>query len=174
MSEYQKNLWAPWRMEYIASLGPNADNGCFLCRAIADPQADAENHVLWRCPQTLTLLNLFPYSTGHVLVAPTTHAGEPEDLPDAVLLEMMQRARDAKRVLQAAVDAQGFNIGINLGRCAGAGLPGHLHVHVVPRWNGDVNFMSVLGDVKVMPRTLVEVRRLFLEKAAELGLGQAH
>jgi len=101
MSEYQKNLWAPWRMEYIASLGPNADNGCFLCRAIAAPQADAENHVLWRCPQTLTLLNLFPYSTGHVLVAPTTHVGEPEDLPDAVLLEMMQRARDAKRVLQA-------------------------------------------------------------------------
>ncbi|HPM24487.1 MAG TPA: HIT domain-containing protein, partial [Phycisphaerae bacterium] len=126
MSEYQKNLWAPWRMEYIASLGPNADNGCFLCRAIAAPQADAENHVLWRCPQTLTLLNLFPYSTGHVLVAPTTHVGEPEDLPDAVLLEMMQRARDAKRVLQAAVEAQGFNIGINLGRCAGAGLPGHL------------------------------------------------
>ena len=172
MSDFQKNLWAPWRMEYIAGLGPGGDDGCFLCQVVEKPQEDESNHVLWRSPRTLVLLNLFPYSSGHVLVAPTTHLAEPEDLPDDLMLELMQRTRDAKRVLQAALAAQGFNIGINLGRCAGAGLPGHLHVHVVPRWNGDINFMAVLGDVKVMPQSLDEVRRLFLAKAAELGLGK--
>ena len=172
MSDFQKNLWAPWRMEYIAGLGPGGDDGCFLCQVIGTPQADEQNNVLWRSARTLVLLNLFPYSSGHVLVTPTAHLAEPEDLSDEVLLELMQRTRDAKRVLQAALAAQGFNIGINLGRCAGAGLPGHLHVHVVPRWNGDINFMAVLGDVKVMPQSLAEVRHLFLTKAAELGLAK--
>jgi ATP adenylyltransferase len=172
MSDFQKNLWAPWRMEYIAGLGPGGDDGCFLCQVIGTPQEDEQNNVLWRSARTLVLLNLFPYSSGHVLVTPTAHLAEPEDLSDEVLLELMQRTRDAKRVLQAALAAQGFNIGINLGRCAGAGLPGHLHVHVVPRWNGDINFMAVLGDVKVMPQSLAEVRHLFLTKAAELGLAK--
>jgi len=172
MSDFQKNLWAPWRMEYIAGLGPGGDDGCFLCQVIGTPQADEQNNVLWRSARTLVLLNLFPYSSGHVLVTPTVHLAEPEDLSDEVLLELMQRTRDAKRVLQAALAAQGFNIGLNLGRCAGAGLPGHLHVHVVPRWNGDINFMAVLGDVKVMPQSLAEVRHLFLTKAAELGLAK--
>jgi ATP adenylyltransferase len=172
MSDFQKNLWAPWRMEYIAGLGPGGDDGCFLCQVIGTPQEDEQNNVLWRSARTLVLLNLFPYSSGHVLVTPTAHLAELEDLSDEVLLELMQRTRDAKRVLQAALAAQGFNIGINLGRCAGAGLPGHLHVHVVPRWNGDINFMAVLGDVKVMPQSLAEVRHLFLTKAAELGVGK--
>ena len=105
-----------------------------------------------------------------MLVAPLAHVGRLEDLPDAVLLESLQRTRDAQRVLQASLGAQGFNIGLNLGRCAGAGLPDHLHLHVVPRWSGDVNFMAVLGDVKVIPEALATVRRLFLAKAAELGL----
>lgn len=172
MSDFQKNLWAPWRMEYIAGLGPGGDDGCFLCQVIGTPQEDEQNNVLWRSARTLVLLNLFPYSSGHVLVTPTAHLAEPEDLSDEVLLELMQRTRDAKRVLQAALAAQGFNIGLNLGRCAGAGLPGHLHLHVVPRWSGDINFMAVLGDVKVMPQSLVEVRHLFLAKAAELGLAK--
>ncbi len=171
MSDFQKNLWAPWRMEYISGLGPDSNGECFLCQVIQHPQDDEQHHVLWRSAQTVVLLNLFPYSSGHVLVAPTAHLAEPEDLTDDVLLELMHRTRDAKRVLQAALNAQGFNLGINLGRCAGAGLPGHLHVHVVPRWNGDINFMAVLGDVKVMPQSLVDVHRLFLAKAAELGLG---
>jgi ATP adenylyltransferase len=169
MTDFQKNLWAPWRMEYITGLG-TPGNGCFLCHAIANPQDDEKNHVLWRGSDTLALLNLFPYNSGHVLVAPTAHVGQPENLPDEVLLSLMQRTRDVKRVLEAALGAQGFNIGLNLGRCAGAGLPEHLHVHVVPRWNGDVNFMAVLSDVKVIPQSLAAVRRLFLSKAAELGL----
>lgn len=158
-------------MDYIASLGPGGVEGCFLCKLIQDAGEDEKNHVLWRSPQTVVLLNLFPYTSGHVLIAPTLHVGQPEDLPDATLLELMQRARDAKRVLEAALAAQGFNIGMNLGRCAGAGLPDHLHLHVVPRWSGDTNFMPVLGDVKVIPQSLDEVQRLFLAKAAELKLG---
>lgn len=170
MTDFQKNLWAPWRMEYIGDIEASAAEGCFLCRAFASPRDDELNHVLWRSAQTLVVLNRFPYSSGHVLVAPAVHAAQPEDLPDQVLLELMRRTRDAKRVLEAALGAQGFNIGLNLGRCAGAGLPDHLHLHVVPRWNGDTNFMPVLGDTKVIPQSLVEVRRLFLSAAQTLGL----
>lgn len=170
MAEGQENLWAPWRMEYIEALGQR-DEGCFLCRARDNPAADEADFVLWRGPRTLVILNRFPYSSGHTLVAPLVHAAEPEELPDDVLLELMQQARDAKRALHAALGAQGFNIGINLGRCAGAGLPGHLHVHVVPRWGGDTNFMPVLGGVKVIPQALAETRRVILNAAAELGLG---
>lgn len=168
MADFQNNLWAPWRMEYIDGLG--GDDACFLCRAFENPQDDAKNFVLWRREHTLAVLNRWPYSSGHVLVAPRLHVPQPEDLPDDVLLDLMRATRDAKRVLQAALGAQGFNIGINLGRCAGAGLPDHLHQHVVPRWGGDTNFMPVLSDAKVMPQSLEAVRDLFLAKAREMGL----
>ena len=171
MAEFEpKNLWAPWRMEYIDGLREAGEQGCFLCQAFASPSHDEQNHVLWRDARTFVLLNRFPYSSGHTLIAPAAHLGEPEDLPDDVLLDLMRRTRDVKRVLQAALHAEGFNIGINLGRCAGAGLPGHLHLHVVPRWHGDVNFMAVLGDVKVIPQTLAKVRGLLLAEAQQLGL----
>jgi ATP adenylyltransferase len=170
MADFQNNLWAPWRIEYIRGLAPGDAGECFLCRAAAEPQADARGHVLWRSALTLAVLNRFPYCSGHVLIAPLAHAAELHDLPDPVLLELMRRTRDARRVLETALRAQGFNIGINLGRCAGAGLPGHLHIHVVPRWNGDTNFMPVLGDVTVIPQSLVEVQRVFLETAGQLGL----
>jgi ATP adenylyltransferase len=169
MADFQHNLWAPWRMEYIAGLH-TGDGTCFLCQAISNPAGDEQRHVLWRGDKTITLLNLFPYNSGHVLIAPCAHCGRLEDLSDPLLLDLMRRTRDAKRVLEAALGAQGFNIGINLGRCAGAGLPEHLHIHVVPRWSGDTNYMAVLGDVKVIPQSLVAVRTLFLTKAAELGL----
>ncbi len=171
MADFQQNLWAPWRMEYIQSLKDAGDNeGCFICAAVARPAEDEARLVLDRRGQTITLLNRFPYSSGHTLVAPLRHAASLEDLPEDVLLELMRRTRDVKRVLERALAAQGFNIGINLGHCAGAGLPGHLHVHVVPRWNGDVNFMAVLGDVKVIPQSLDEVRRRYASAAEALGL----
>ncbi len=170
MSAGRRNLWAPWRMEYIGGLADADADACFICSAIEHPERDAENFVLWRGPNSITLLNRFPYSSGHVLIAPVVHEGEPEKLSDATLLELMQRARDAKRVLAKALGAQGFNIGMNLGRCAGAGLPGHLHVHVVPRWGGDTNYMAVLSDTKVMPQALAATRSAFLETARELGL----
>ncbi len=171
MSDSQKNLWAPWRMEYIDALNAG-DDECFICRALEAPHDDAKNFVLWRGAHTLTIMNRYPYSSGHILIAPIRHTSDLDDLDDAVMLEIMQTTRDAKRILQLAVRAHGFNIGINLGRCAGAGLPEHLHVHVVPRWNGDTNFMPVLDDVKVIPQTLAAVRKLFLDTAAQLGLGR--
>ena len=170
MADFQRNIWAPWRMEYIDSLVEDSDGGCFLCHIREHAQEDEHRYVLWRSPQTLVLLNRFPYSSGHVLIAPVEHVPQLDDLPDTVLLELMHRTRDVRRILEHALQAQGFNVGINLGRCAGAGLPGHLHIHVVPRWGGDTNFMAVLADVKVIPQSLTAVRRLFLDAAGELGL----
>jgi ATP adenylyltransferase len=157
-------------MEYIAGLHGGADAGCFLCRYRETPADDAANLVLWRTARTLVLLNRFPYNNGHLLVAPVEHEAEPEKLSDDVLLELARRICDAKRVLAAGLNAQGFNIGMNLGRCAGAGLPDHLHWHIVPRWNGDTNFMPVVGDVRVIPQALERVRETFLAEARKLGL----
>lgn len=170
MADSQKNLWAPWRMEYIHSLGDEDAGGCFLCRARDHGEEDADSLVLARRTRVLVLLNRFPYTSGHTLIAPSNHVARLEECDDDVLLELMQCTRDARRVLETALQAQGFNIGINLGRCAGAGLPGHLHIHIVPRWAGDTNFMPVLGDVKVIPQSLAEVRRLFHAAAGQLGL----
>lgn len=171
MSETNQNVWAPWRMEYIAELEErHGGAGCFLCRYRDRPQDDARNHVLWRTEHTLTVLNRFPYTNGHLLLAPTIHCGEPEDLPEEVLVELTLRIRDAKCVLQRIVKAQGFNIGMNLGRCAGAGLPDHLHWHLVPRWEADTNFMAVTGQVRVIPQALKVVDEKFRTLSAELGL----
>lgn len=167
MSDFQQNLWAPWRMEYIHSLeGTRGNDGCFLCKTFENPADDEANYVLRRCDRALVMLNRFPYSSGHTLIAPTMHVAQLEDIPDDLLLELMQETRAAKSILAEALNPQGFNIGINLGHCAGAGLPGHLHIHIVPRWSGDTNFMAVLGDVKVIPQSLAETRRLYLETAA--------
>ncbi len=170
MAEFQRCVWAPWRMEYIEELSTHADQGCFLCRYHQTPADDRQNRVLWRSEKTLVALNRFPYSSGHVLIAPAAHQAQPEDLPEDVLAELMLRLRDVKRILARALDAQGFNIGMNLGRCAGAGLPDHLHWHVVPRWEGDTNFMPVLADVKVVPETLDRICAKFAAARAQLGL----
>ena len=169
MSEQRGNVWAPWRMEYIASINEQ-DQACFLCAAHATPARDVEDYILWRTRHAIVILNRFPYSSGHTLIAPARHAAQPEDLTDDELLELMRQARDVKRVIEHAMRAQGFNIGINLGRCAGAGLPGHLHLHVVPRWGGDTNYMAVLSDTKVIPQALAATRTLLLDSARELAL----
>jgi ATP adenylyltransferase len=170
MGERESNLWAPWRMEYLERLSGGEPLACFLCAYRDNPAADRANHVLWRSPQTLVVLNRFPYSIGHLLICPAAHQAELEQLPDDVLAELSRRVRDAKRVLQRLVQAQGFNIGINLGRCAGAGLPDHLHWHVVPRWGGDTNFISVVGETRVIPETLDGLYERFLHCATEMGL----
>lgn len=155
-------------MEYIESLGGEKD-GCFLCAA-RDDDDDGDNLVLWRGRRTLTVLNRFPYTGGHCLIAPLEHVGDMSALDDATLLEIMQAARDTQTILSKAIKAQGFNIGFNIGHCAGAGLPEHIHMHVVPRWAGDVNLMSVVGDVRVVPISLAQLYDAITEAAGQLSL----
>ncbi len=149
-------LWTPWRMAFIeqasASGGPQ---GCFLCaKAAAPPAADRENLVLLRGRLAYVLLNLYPYNSGHLMVAPYAHIGDLTALPDADANELFALVRRAVGALRATYRPDGFNVGMNLGQAAGAGVPDHLHVHVVPRWNGDTNFMPVVGETKVLPESL--------------------
>jgi len=143
-------LWAPWRIGYVS--GPKSD-GCFLCEAHG-AGADRERFILHRSRRVYLILNTYPYNTGHLMVAPFRHVGALEDLDAEERIDAMNTATLAVSVLQTALTPDGFNLGLNLGRAAGAALEGHLHIHVVPRWVGDVNFMPVLGDVKVIPEHL--------------------
>lgn len=165
-----ERIWAPWRLAYILSNKdqprPVADSGCFLCRYAAHPEADAEQHVIVRGRATLTVLNRFPYNNGHLLVAPVAHKANLTDLDDAELLECQQDLQRMVRLLDRVLTPQGYNIGLNLGQIAGAGLPGHLHWHLVPRWSGDTNFMPVLANINVVPQSLEALYDLLV---AELG-----
>lgn len=171
MADFNQNLWAPWRMEYIRSLGPDVvDETCFLCRYWNEPDNDRVNHVVWRGETSFVVMNRFPYTNGHLLIAYSEHVGELTELSDGVLHEMAALTRDAIRVLRAAIAPQGFNVGYNLGRCAGAGLPGHLHAHIVPRWGGDTNYMAVIGEVRVIPDSLDALWKELRATAERLGL----
>lgn len=143
-------LWAPWRAGYV--MGPR-EEGCFLCAA---PSAgdDRARLILHRSRRVYVILNSFPYNSGHVMVAPLRHVARPEDLDREERLDLMDTLVVVMRALQAALQPEGFNVGLNLGRAAGAGVEEHLHLHVVPRWVGDTNFMPVLADVKVLPEHL--------------------
>jgi ATP adenylyltransferase len=155
MAEKNQNIWAPWRMEYIEALVEgDEDPGCFLCRYAGSPDKDREYRVIWRDETCLTVFNKFPYTNGHLLIAPIEHTADLTDLTDEALAAFFRTVRDAKRLLGEVTQAQGFNVGMNFGRCAGAGLPDHLHAHIVPRWSGDTNFMPVLGDVRVIPQSM--------------------
>lgn len=151
----KKNLWAPWRIGYIQSL--KEDLGCFLCHDIENSADDDKNLVLWRTALSIVVLNHFPYNNGHLLISPIRHIAELGDATDGELMELMKLQRESQKALSLAIKPHGFNIGMNLGRCAGAGLPGHLHVHIVPRWNGDTNFMPVCSDTDVISQSLVEL-----------------
>jgi ATP adenylyltransferase len=150
-----QQLWAPWRLEYIA--GADEDEGCFFCRAVES--SDEEGLVVHRGEKAFVLLNKFPYSSGHVMVAPYRHIGDFGDLENDEALEIHRLAGQALGALATVYAPQGYNLGWNLGRIAGAGVIDHVHEHVVPRWAGDTNFMPVLADVKVLPEHLEETRR---------------
>jgi len=148
------HLWAPWRLSYVATAKPpTPDDPCFICRGLADND-DRTNLIAWRGDKSVVVLNRFPYNNGHLLVAPKAHKGTLDSLTPDEILETMDILRQMVGHLDALMHPDGYNIGLNLGRVAGAGLPGHLHWHVVPRWNGDTNFMPVLGDVKVIVQSL--------------------
>jgi ATP adenylyltransferase len=152
-----ERLWAPWRLEYIESGG---GDGCIFCDKPAED--DDAALIVHRGRRAYVLLNLYPYSNGHLMVAPYRHLAMPGELDDEERAEMWQLLDHGTAALAAAMAPHGFNCGVNLGRVAGAGVEGHLHLHVVPRWNGDTNFMPVLADVRVMPehlsQTLAKVR----------------
>ena len=149
-------LWAPWRLSYVASAKPPGEHDpCFICRGLAEKN-DRENLVALRGSHSIAVLNRFPYNNGHLLVAPNAHKGELHELDAVEMLEMQQTIARLVGILRDMMKPDGFNIGLNLGNAAGAGLPGHLHWHIVPRWNGDTNFMPVLTDTRVIVQSLDE------------------
>ena len=151
-----KPLWAPWRLEYVQSA--DEGEGCLFCRA-AEPGDEDEKLVVHRGRAAVVILNRFPYSSGHLMVAPVRHVGEFAELADDEALEIHRLAGHGIGALAQTYAPQGYNAGWNLGRIAGAGVVDHVHLHLVPRWAGDTNFMPVLADVKVMPEHLAETRR---------------
>jgi ATP adenylyltransferase len=147
-----ERLWTPWRRAFIEGSAAASD-ACFLC-TVPTQTDDKRNYLLYRGERVFTLLNLYPYNTGHLMVAPYAHTGDLANLDASIAQELMALTQRSVGVLRRAYQPDAFNVGMNLGRAAGAGVPDHLHVHVVPRWNGDTNFMPVLGDTKVLPETL--------------------
>jgi ATP adenylyltransferase len=151
-----KPLWAPWRLEYIQQAGD--EEGCVFCKEAAGELSGDDSLLVTRGPVAFAILNKYPYSSGHLMVAPVRHVGLLADLTDAEAVELHHLAVAGIDALQRAYEPDGFNLGWNLGYVAGAGIADHVHHHVVPRWSGDTNFMPVLADVKVLPEHLLETR----------------
>jgi ATP adenylyltransferase len=150
-----KRLWTPWRMAYLRAPKGSVTGGCIFCDKVQGPvENDRENLVLLRGKHAFLMLNLYPYANGHMLVVPYQHSGELEALDPDALQEMMLLVNRAIQALRTVMAPQGFNVGANLGRAAGAGVDDHVHFHVVPRWVGDTNFMPVLSDVRMIPEML--------------------
>ena len=158
------HLWAPWRLSYVASAKPPAaGDPCFICKGLAE-ENDRENLIVLRSQASVVLLNRFPYNNGHLLIGPRDHLGDFLLVSDAQSSDTMATMQRMLRLLDELMHPGGYNIGLNLGAAAGAGLPGHIHWHVVPRWHGDTNFMPTLGDVKVIAQSLETLYDLLIER----------
>jgi ATP adenylyltransferase len=147
-----KRLWAPWRMEYITE---EPRPGCLFCRVRDEPDDEDSRLVVARGESATVILNKFPYNSGHSMVAPAVHKAALEELTDSEMAGFMREVQRTIRVLKSSLHPDGLNVGANLGRAAGAGIPDHVHLHIVPRWNGDTNFMPVLADVKMVNEHLL-------------------
>ena len=145
-----KRIWAPWRMEYIFG---NKRRNCVFCEAL-QANNDAAYYILYRSTKAALMLNLYPYINGHMMVVPYVHTGDLLQVDDESLADMMLLTKKSLQLLRGAVNPHGFNVGLNLGQAAGAGIQDHVHIHVVPRWENDTNFMPVLGDVRVISESL--------------------
>ena len=166
------HLWAPWRLAYAAiqkepAPADDKPEGCFICRGMA-ATADRENLIVHRTPLSVVVLNRFPYNNGHLLVCPQAHKARLDELSPAELLDLQLTLRRMLGILERRMNPDGFNVGLNLGKVAGAGVPGHLHWHIVPRWSGDTNFMPVLSDTKVIVQSLDSLYDL-LRRELEAG-----
>lgn len=145
-----KVLWAPWRMAYIAR---DREQGCLLCSKLKG-RDDRGNLILCRSSHSFVILNRFPYTSGHLMVAPNRHVASLDELNEGEMVELMALLKQSMLILKRALKPDGFNVGMNIGKVAGAGIDDHIHFHIVPRWNGDTNFMPVLVETKVMPEYL--------------------
>ena len=155
-------------MKYIQGLDQKGD--CFLCDYLSTPEKDADHLLLWRTEHAFVVFNKFPYNNGHLLVAPVRHIPSLDDASDDELICLMKLVRDCQTALSAAIHPHGFNVGMNFGRCAGAGLPDHMHIHIVPRWDGDTNYMHVCSDTDVISQGLVELYDQLLAVGREQNL----
>ncbi|HEU0139692.1 MAG TPA: HIT domain-containing protein [Bryobacteraceae bacterium] len=144
-------LWSPWRFNYVSKA--EIPRGCLFCDKPAE-QDDRKNLIVYRGDRTFVILNLFPYTAGHLLIAPYAHIATLQDASDEIATEMIRLARLAEKHLRTIYKPEGLNMGINLGECAGAGVAGHLHMHVLPRWCGDANFMTTVGETRVLPEDI--------------------
>ena len=155
-TEGLQRLWAPWRFGYIAGADPI--DGCPFCVLPGrGPERDRESLILHRGEHAFVIFNAYPYNPGHLMVVPYTHEADLERLDEAAAVEMFSLGREGVRILKERIGAQGINLGMNLGSVAGAGITDHLHLHVVPRWGGDTNFISVVGSARVLPKALEEL-----------------
>lgn len=148
-----RHLWAGWRSEYMATAG-DTEVACVFCRILSSGEPDEATHIVWRGETVFAILNAFPYTSGHLMVMPYRHVGELEALDAAEATELWSGVTRGVKAAKAAYSPEGFNVGANLGRAGGAGVPGHLHVHVVPRWLGDTNFMTAVAETRVLPESL--------------------
>ncbi len=158
-------LWAPWRAKYIARIGKK-QKGCLFCRILAE-RKDRRNYIFIRREHAFAVLNIYPYSNGHCLVLSNRHVSDIDKLKREELADMMDLLMETKQLLTRVLKPGGFNIGLNLGRLAGAGIPGHVHVHIVPRWKSDHNFMPVTAGTKVISQSLDVIYRLLLNAHAQ-------
>ena len=149
-----ERLWSPWRYEYLTSGGGDESSVCVFCEIQKDPGSDEKNFVLHRASYSFIVLNIYPYISGHLLIVPFEHVGELDAAAKETTDELMDLTKRCQTALREVYQPGGFNVGLNLGRSAGAGIPGHLHLHLVPRWNGDTNFMPIVGNTKVISQSL--------------------
>ncbi len=158
-------LWSPWRYSYVSRA--SSSDPCIFCEKAAQ-QRDQENYILYRGRRSFVLLNLYPYTTGHLMIAPYEHTATLRETAEETLVELMMLTRAAERHLQAVYSPRGLNVGMNVGECAGAGVAGHVHMHVLPRWPADSNFMTTVCETRVLPETLdVTYQKLLKEFRAD-------
>lgn len=158
-----KNLWSPWRSIYIDSLKNEQSGGkCIFCEAVEKDISDINNLVVHKSKNTLVMLNLYPYNNGHLMIVPNRHFDSLDQITKDESHELIEELILAEKVLRKIYDPHGFNVGANLGRAGGAGIDDHIHFHIVPRWNGDTNFMPVIGEVKVISQDLAETKKRLL------------
>lgn len=151
-----QKLWAPWRINYVQA--KKVPRGCIFCNSVR--ARGSAGQVVFKTAYSICILNIFPYNNGHLMVAPIKHVKDLTKLSDVQLLDLMRSVEKARALLAQTLNPAGFNIGINMSAIAGAGIPGHLHVHIVPRWKGDTNFMPVVGDTKVISQSLEQLRKI--------------